>query len=221
MVRNTASAGTVAGTGLIRKPSGERGATYSRDKRKSPFRLNVGWNSPRDNRSAPLASHLQLGRWCRRETPATCPSAVRFGALFVGAQELPKNSRGSAPDAACRSSDTPRVWAGHPRSGNTLALKSRQRLSAARCFTGVLWIVTHPMSDSTRANATRLWRTSTTPGCKRTRPRLDVDVKPSAEIAASSSPIRAINAPTASVAVYIQLAGGALLFSQPAPLNLR
>src|SRR6476659_3500563 len=67
MVRNTASAGTVAGTGLIRKPSGERGATYSRDKRKSPFRLNVGWNSPRDNRSAPLASHLQLGRWCRRE----------------------------------------------------------------------------------------------------------------------------------------------------------
>jgi hypothetical protein len=30
----------------------------------------------------------------------------------------------------------------------------------------------------------------------------------------------AINAPTASV-VYIQLAGGALLFSQPAPLNPR
>jgi len=57
MVRNTASAGTVAGTGLIRKPSGECGATYSRDKRKSPFRLNVGWNSPRDNRSATLASH--------------------------------------------------------------------------------------------------------------------------------------------------------------------
>ena len=52
------SAGTVAGTGLIRKPSGERGATYSRDKRKSPFRLNVGGTRLRDNRSARLASHL-------------------------------------------------------------------------------------------------------------------------------------------------------------------
>src|ERR1700754_5173809 len=46
MVRNTASAGTVAGTGLIRTPSGERGATHSRDERKSSFRLNVGRKSP-------------------------------------------------------------------------------------------------------------------------------------------------------------------------------
>ena len=46
MVRNTTSAGTVAGTGLIRTPSGERGATHSGDERKSSFRLNVGLNSP-------------------------------------------------------------------------------------------------------------------------------------------------------------------------------
>ena len=124
MVRNTASAGAVAGTGLIRKPSGERGATYSGDERKSPFRLNVGWNSPAGQpiRSAPLASHLQLGQWCRRETPATCPSAVR---IRRAVRRCPRTAAG--PDAACRSSDTPRVRVGHPRSGNTLALKSRQR----------------------------------------------------------------------------------------------
>ena len=45
MVRNTASAGTVAGTGLIRTPSGERGATHSGDELKSSLRLNVGWKS--------------------------------------------------------------------------------------------------------------------------------------------------------------------------------
>jgi hypothetical protein len=35
MVRNTTSAGTVARTGLIRKPPGERGETDSQDERKT------------------------------------------------------------------------------------------------------------------------------------------------------------------------------------------
>src|SRR6187401_1005618 len=46
------------------------------------------WAGTRRGTTDPLRSLvIQLGRWCRRETPATCPSAVRFGALFVGAQE--------------------------------------------------------------------------------------------------------------------------------------
>jgi len=45
MVRNTTSAGTVAGTGIIRKPPGERGETASGDERKRSSCCMSAWFS--------------------------------------------------------------------------------------------------------------------------------------------------------------------------------
>jgi hypothetical protein len=52
MVRNTTSAGTVARTGLIRKPPGERGETDSQDERKTSILITssvreLGGTGPR------------------------------------------------------------------------------------------------------------------------------------------------------------------------------
>jgi len=53
MVRNTTSAGTVAGTGIIRKPPGERGETDSGNERKRPSCCISAWFSTPLNTSMP------------------------------------------------------------------------------------------------------------------------------------------------------------------------
>ena|ERR1700741_33681 len=115
MVRNTASVGTVAGTGHIRKPSGERRTTYSGDERKSPFRLIVGWNS---TAGQPIRS---LAIFSLDDGVGTDPRLALQQFVF-----------GAGPDAARRPSDTPEGTSWSPTIRKLVGLKCRQRPDARR-----------------------------------------------------------------------------------------